>query len=103
MRSPIRSFAIAAVFAAGPVSAEVQKVTNPLLPAPVACYQTVWGSKDNPGLGLTAGQAIELCGGAIDAESVVRCFVVAWGPADAGGLGLNAGQAINLCKTSASP
>ena len=66
--------------------------------APIACYQKAWGSKDNPGLGLTAGQAIELCGGATDADKVILCYAEAWGHPDEGGLGLTAGQAIALCK-----
>jgi len=67
---------------------------------PVKCYQIVWGSKDQPGLGLAAGQAIELCAGATDALKVVRCFAQAWAHTDDGGLGLVAGQAIGLCKAS---
>lgn len=71
------------------------------LSEPVKCYQIVWGSKDNPGLGLPAGQAIDLCSGATDALRVVRCFAQAWAHTDDGGLGLTAGQAIRLCKANA--
>ena len=71
------------------------------LSEPVKCYQIVWGSKDNPSLGLTAGQAIDLCSGATDALRVTRCFAQAWAHADDGGLGLTAGQAIRLCKANA--
>ena len=69
--------------------------------APVACYQHVWGSKDNPGLGLSRGQAIELCSGVTDANRVIRCFTEAWVTSvDDGGLELSAGQAIELCKAN---
>lgn len=77
------------------------KTTEPL-PAsePTRCYEIAWGSKENPGLGLTAGQAVELCSGANDANKVIRCFVKAWAHPDDGGLGLTAGQAVRLCKTN---
>ena len=40
---------------------------------PVKCYESVWGSKskDIPGLGLTAGQAVTLCGGTVDAAKTL--------------------------------
>ena len=67
---------------------------------PVKCYKTAWGSKDTPGLGLTAGQAVTLCGGTPDAAKTILCFVQAWSHPDDGGLGLTAGQAVALCKTN---
>jgi hypothetical protein len=69
---------------------------------PVKCYKMVWGSKDNPGLGLTAGQAVTLCGGTVDAAKTILCFVQAWSHPDDGGLGLTAGQAVALCKSNSS-
>ncbi len=78
------------------------KDTVSSLPAsePVKCYKAVWGSKDTPGIGLTAGQAVMLCGGTDDAAKTVLCFVQAWSHSDNGGLGLTAGQAITLCKSN---
>lgn len=72
------------------------------LPAtePVKCYKAVWGSKDTPGLGLTAGQAVTLCGGTTDAAKTILCFAQAWSHPDNGGLGLTAGQAVALCKSN---
>jgi hypothetical protein len=67
---------------------------------PIKCYEIAWGSKENSGLGLTAGQAVELCSGATDANKVIRCFAKAWAHTDDGGLGLTAGQAVRLCKTN---
>lgn len=69
---------------------------------PVKCYKTVWGSKDTPGLGLTAGQVVTLCGGTTDAAKTILCFVQAWSHPDNGGLGLTAGQAVALCKSNSS-
>ncbi len=65
---------------------------------PVKCYKFVWGSKDTLGLGLTAGQAVTLCGVTTDAAKTTLCFVQAWSHPDDGGLGLTAGQAVALCK-----
>jgi hypothetical protein len=67
---------------------------------PVKCYKIVWGSKDTPGLGLTAGQAVTLCGGTTDAAKTILCFVQAWSHPNDGGLGLTAGQAVALCKSN---
>ena len=67
---------------------------------PVKCYKLVWGSKDTPGLGLTAGQAVTLCSGTDNAAKTVVCFMQAWANPANGGLGLNAGQAVSLCKSN---
>jgi hypothetical protein len=67
---------------------------------PIKCYEIAWGSKQSPGLGLTAGQAVELCSGATDANKVIQCVAKAWAHLDDGGLGLTAGQAVRLCKTN---
>ena len=67
---------------------------------PVKCYKIVWGSKGVPGLGLTAGQAVTLCGGTDNAAKTVLCFEQAWSHPDNGGLGLTAGQAVSLCKSN---
>ena len=67
---------------------------------PTKCYKMAWGSKESQGLGLTAGQAVDLCGGATDANKVILCVVKAWSHPDNDGLGLNAGQAVRLCKTN---
>jgi hypothetical protein len=69
---------------------------------PVKCYKIVWGSKDAPGLGLTAGQAVALCGGTDNAAKTATCFAQAWSHPDDGGLGLTAGQAVSLCKSNSS-
>ena len=66
------------------------------------CYATAWDHPGNGkgGLGLTAGQAIELCKGAPLAKEVLQCYRTAWDhPGNGeGGLGLTAGQAIEFCK-----
>lgn len=80
------------------VAGEPEQIS--IISEPTKCYQVVWGSKEGPGLGLTAGQAVMLCSGATSAATVVRCFLEAWGPPDSGGLGLTAGQAITLCKAN---
>lgn len=67
---------------------------------PVKCYKIVWGSKDTPGLGLTTGQAVTLCGGTDNAAKTALCFVQAWSHPGDGGLGLTAGQAVSLCKSN---
>lgn len=67
---------------------------------PIKCYEKVWASRERGGLGLTAGQAVTLCGGTIDAAKTIECYVRAWGHPGNGGLGLTAGQAIQLCKTN---
>lgn len=88
----------------GPAAADEIKDKMASLPVsePVKCYESVWGSKgkDIPGLGLTAGQAVTLCGGTADAAKTVLCFMQAWAPTDSGGLGLTAGQAVALCKSN---
>ena len=68
---------------------------------PIKCYERAWGNPEKEGLGLTAGQAVTLCGGATDAKKVIQCYAKAWGHPDNGGLGLTAGQAVRLCKTNA--
>ncbi|WP_146097389.1 hypothetical protein [Rhodoferax sp. TS-BS-61-7] len=70
---------------------------------PVKCYKIVWGSKDTPGLGLTAGQAVTLCSGTVNAAKTALCFVQAWSHPDNDGLGLTAGQAVSLCKSNLLP
>ena len=80
------------------VSKEPSLNTQSLNPEPVKCYETAWGSKESDGFGLTAGQAVILCGGTNDANKVIQCFSKAWGHPLEGGLGLNAGQAVSLCK-----
>jgi len=70
------------------------------LSEPVKCYQAAWLSLEKGGLGLTSGQAIELCGGAKDAKKVVQCYAQAWLNTENGGLGLTAGQAVMLCKSN---
>ena len=52
------------------------------------------------GLGLTAGQAVMLCGGTENAAKTALCFVQAWSYANNGGLGLTVGQAVSLCKSN---
>lgn len=68
--------------------------------APIKCYEQAWGSKENPGLGLNVGQAVELCSGATDPNKPIQCFIKAFAHRDDGGLGLNIGQAVRLCKTN---
>jgi hypothetical protein len=101
MKATFHVPALALLLVSGFATADTPRKYEPV-PAtePIKCYEIVWGSKENPGLGLTAGQAIELCSGATDAIKVVQCFVKAWMHPDSGGLGLTAGQAIRLCKTS---
>lgn len=65
---------------------------------PIKCYENAWKSKEDGGLGLTAGQAVTLCGSTKDSNKVLQCFSKAWAHPDDGGLGLNAGQAVSLCK-----
>jgi hypothetical protein len=79
---------------------DLQKIEPASASEPIKCFETAWGSKESPGLGLAAGQAVELCSGATDANKVIRCFAKAWAHRDDGGLGLTAGQAVRLCKTS---
>lgn len=69
---------------------------------PIKCYKTVWGSKDNAGLGLTAGLSVTLCNGTENSTKTANCFAQAWAHPDDGGLGLTAGQAVALCKPSSS-
>lgn len=85
-----------------PVMANEVKAKMKPLPdsEPVKCYKTVWGSKDTPGLGLTAGQAVTLCSGTNNAAKTALCFAQAWSHPDEGGLGLTAGQAVSLCKSN---
>lgn len=77
-----------------------EKATSLTASEPIKCYQLVWGSKDTPGLGLTAGQAVTLCSGTDDAAKTAICFVQAWSHPNEGGLGLTAGQAVSLCKSN---
>jgi hypothetical protein len=98
MRTMIRTVALALVLLSGSGTASGPK-TGESESAPIKCYEYVQGGKDRPGLGLNVGQAVELCGGATDAQKVIQCFVKAWAHRDDGGLGLNAGQAVDLCKT----
>jgi len=67
---------------------------------PTKCYEMAWGSAESEGLGLSAGQAVELCSGATDANTVILCLVKAWSHPGNDGLGLTAGQAVSLCKTN---
>ena len=67
---------------------------------PIKCYEKAWESREKGGLGLTAGQAITLCGGTTDAAKTLECFIKAWTHPGNGGLGLTAGQAVALCKTN---
>lgn len=91
------------IFPRPPLAAEVENTEKITITSePTKCYAMVWGSveKGLEGMGLTAGQAVTLCGGTTSAETVIRCFIEAWAPTKSGGLGLNAGQAIGLCKTN---
>ena len=85
-----------------PTTASAAKEKLDSLPEsePVKCYKIVWGSKDTPGVGLTAGQAVALCSGTDNAAKTALCFVQAWSHPDNGGLGLTAGQAVSLCKSN---
>ena len=68
---------------------------------PIKCYNIAWGNQeDGKGFGLTAGQAVRLCGGTTNAQKVLQCFSKAWAHPNNGGLGLPAGQAVDLCKTN---
>jgi hypothetical protein len=67
----------------------------------IKCYETAWGHPKEGGLGLTAGQAVELCSGTTNANEIIQCYVKAWGNKANGGLGLTAGQAVRLCKRNA--
>ena len=98
MRTIVQILAVGLFVISAPGTAAEPK-SDPVS-APITCYQYVWGSKVNPGLGLNAGQAVELCGGATDANQVIQCFTKAWAHPDDGGLGLSAGQAIRLCKVN---
>lgn len=77
-----------------------EKATSLTAAEPIKCYQLVWGSKDTPGLGLTAGQAVTLCSGTDNAAKTAICFLQAWTHTNDGGLGLTAGQAVSLCKSN---
>ena len=63
----------------------------------IQCFEKAWANPNDGGLGLTRGQAIDLCRGATDAVEVTKCFDKAWANPNDGGLGLTRGQAINLC------
>ena len=67
----------------------------------IKCYETAWGLPVEGGLGLTAGQAVELCSGTTNANETIQCYAKAWDINDNGGLGLTAGQAVRLCKRNA--
>lgn len=101
MKSIIQTFILMLLVAPG-TSTAAEPTQSRSDAAPIACYEQAWGSvkKGIPGLGLTAGQAVELCGGATDADKVIRCFTKAWAHVDDGGLGLTAGQAVRLCKAN---
>ncbi|MDE1352081.1 hypothetical protein L9W80_18240 [Vibrio aestuarianus] len=62
---------------------------------PTQCYKVAW-----EGLGFTAGQAVELCGGTTDSRKTILCAVKAWSHPKNDGLGLSAGQTIRLCKAN---
>jgi len=77
-----------------PTSETTSTFSSLPLTEPVSCYKLVWEQ-----MGITAGQAVELCSGTLNAGLTAACFLRAWAnPAD-GGLGLTAGQAVELCKT----
>lgn len=64
---------------------------------PTLCYKAAW-----EGMGFTAGQAVELCGGTTDSKKTILCAIKAWSHPNNDGLGLNAGQTVRLCKASSS-
>ena len=64
----------------------------------IQCFEKAWDHPGDGGLGLTRGQAVELCNGATNAIEVTQCFEKAWAHPDNGGLGLTRGQAVELCK-----
>ncbi len=71
---------------------------------PTKCYEIAWGNQeDGKGFGLSAGQAVKLCGGTTNAQKVLQCFAKAWSHPNNSGLGLTAGQAVDLCKTNSLP
>lgn len=91
------------LFSSSATAGEIKdKIASLPVSEPVKCYENVWGSKskDIPGMGLTAGQAVTLCSGTVDAARTILCFVQAWSHPDDGGLGLTAGQAVALCKSN---
>ena len=67
------------------------------------CYEKALTHTADGGLGLTKGQANELCRGAADATQVIRCYSKAWGHPHKGGLGLTKGQALELCSICREP
>jgi hypothetical protein len=67
---------------------------------PIDCYEVAVGHPDNSGIGLAAGQAVELCSGTTNAQETLQCFTKAWSHKKNGGLGLTAGQAVTLCKSN---
>ena len=88
MTSIFRMSFLALFFMAGSATAAEPKANGPVSASePIKCYGIAWGNKENPGLGLTAGQAVMLCSGATDASKVIQCFVKAWAHPDDGGLG----------------
>ena len=79
-------------------------VGQPVIASDAAqCYEKAWAHTADGGLGLTVGQANELCGGAADATQVIRCYSKAWGHPDKGGLGLTKGKALELCSICGGP
>jgi hypothetical protein len=98
MKTALQLTALSVFLLGGAAAAEELPTSEP-----VKCYEKAWGHPSEGGFGLTAGQAVSLCGGATDASKVIQCFAEAWAPSSAGGLGLNAGQAVALCKSNSLP
>ena len=49
------------------------------------CFETARAHTADGGLGLTIGQANELCRGSADGSNVIRCYSKAWGHPEKGG------------------
>ena len=68
---------------------------------PTNCYYLMTvGLQLATGLGLYAGEAVQVCSGTTDAAKTVRCYAKAIGSEEDGGLGLRKGLAIKLCKSN---
>jgi hypothetical protein len=79
-------------------------VGQPVIASTAAqCYETAQAHTADGGLGLTIGQANELCRGAADGSNVIRCYSKASGNPDKGGLGLTRGKALELCSICRGP
>jgi hypothetical protein len=79
-------------------------VGQPVIASTTAqCYETAQTHTADGGLGLTIGQANELCRGAADGSNVIRCYSKASGNPDKGGLGLTRGKALELCSICRGP